>query len=95
MKHYFLLFFGLSIALLVGFSLGRIGHIYGGNLPVPHHWIYGPILALVAFFYRKKPFSIYILFLGIGVFVSDWNDFTLHRFLGGEEPPIKKFWGID
>lgn len=82
-------------ALFAGFAIGRVSHVYGGDLPVPHHWIYGPILAAAGSYYRKTKRGIYLIYLGIGLFISDLRDFSHGLFWGGTEPAIKRFWGID
>jgi hypothetical protein len=37
---HFLVFFG-------SYVVGRVAHILGGHLKVPHHWIYGLILIIL------------------------------------------------
>ena len=79
-----------ALTCFIGYFIGRLGHVYGGQLKGPHHWIYGVALIIIGWFY-----SIYILSLGIGVFISDLRDFIKGRFYGVDEPGRKKFWGID
>jgi hypothetical protein len=93
----------LFIAGFVGFVAGRIGHYFGGSdngifskLNV-HHWIYGLIIIVLVIIIKFKN-SKYITAFGIGVFVSDLNDFLNFRFIGSSPAdlnPIKNFWSID
>lgn len=83
------------IILFAGFAVGRIGHILGGHLKDPHHWIYGLILIIGGFLFIHKFFAVSILIFGIGLFVSDLNDFLHMRFYGVDNVKIKKFWAID
>jgi len=79
------------LTAIIGYMIGRIGHIYGGNHNSPHHWIYGLILFLVGSFL----WNIYLIFFGAGLFISDLRDFVNLRFWGVDDVQIKKFWGID
>jgi len=97
-----------SIALFLGFALGRFGDKYLGYLewiwfiPVPHHWMW--LLLPLAIFggywilKRKTPGSFlgyFLLLFCIGLFVSDLNDFLNMRFFGPEPPHIWRFWSIE
>ena len=80
----------------VGFAIGRYGDKYFGyfekiwKIPVPHHWMWGLLIVIVGGF-----FNYYLISFGIGLFVSDLNDFYHARFFG-EEPPHKwNFWSIE
>lgn len=84
----------LAIVFL-GYVIGRIGHILGGHLKSPHHWIYGLILIIVGIIFRKNFWGILALSFGIGLFISDLRDFLSLRFYGVDDVKIKKFWGID
>jgi hypothetical protein len=85
---YFLLFF-------VGFSLGRIGHILGGHLESPHHWIYGIIILIAGLIFYNNYLGIYLILFGIGFTISDLKDMIELKFYGVDDVKIKKFWGID
>ena len=85
----------------LGFTIGRIGDKYYGNLekiwifPVPHHWIWGVIFTVLGILFFNYFFALWLISFGIGVFVSDLNDF-LHMRLFGEEPlHVWKFWSIE
>jgi hypothetical protein len=67
------------IFLFLGFSIGRYSDKYYGRLNTPHHWIWG--LLLIA--------------LGIGLFISDLNDFFIIPFYSFMElNHVWKFWSI-
>lgn len=74
----------------VGYCIGRAGHVLGGDLPGPHHWIYGLVLLIAGVFINDL-----ITYFGLGLFISDWVDFTKGLFWGRDEPGPKKFWGFD
>jgi hypothetical protein len=87
----------IMLAGFAGFSLGRFGDRYFGYLeyiwiiPVPHHWIWGAIISAVGIYFKNY----YIISFGIGLFISDLNDFFRLRFIG-EEPLHKwRFWSIE
>lgn len=73
-----------------GFAIGRLGDKWGGHLNVPHHWIYGIILIFLGIFY-----SIGLISIGIGLFVSDLKDFLAFRLCGPDSPKDWRFWDID
>ena len=88
---------GLGIGFL-GYVIGRIGHVLGGSLPAPHHWIYGLLLVIlgaVLLFVFKKFYGYYILMFGLGLFISDLYDFLNLRFYGVDIVEEYKFWGFD
>jgi hypothetical protein len=79
----------------LGYAIGRIGHIFGGQLKSPHHWIYGIILIIVGLFLKRFSIGFFILSFGLGLFVSDLKDFIALKFYGKDEVKVKRFWGID
>jgi len=86
----------ISIFLaFIAFVIGRVGHIYGGQLKTPHHWIYGAICMIVGAVYYKKSWSAYVFFFGLGMLVSDYTDFTQLKTFQPDPPGIKRFWAID
>lgn len=90
--------FALNLfSLFIGFSIGRIGHIFGGLTISPHHWIYGLLMIIVAWLLRKKFPKLYflVIFFGIGMFISDLNDFLLLRFYGADTVKKFTFWNIN
>lgn len=87
----FLLAFG-------GFSLGRFGHILGGQIWfIPHHWIIGLVLAIAMLFWKDLPKKtrVLIFLFAIGVFVSDFKDFTQLKTWEPEDVTSVRFWGVD
>jgi hypothetical protein len=91
---------GLSIlTFMVGYSIGRIGHVkLGSKIDFLHHWIYGLILVLVGVLmdFDSKAWSYVLVFSGIGVFISDFYDFLDFRIWGADPPaPKKYFFGFD
>ena len=85
---YFLVLFG-------AYSVGRIGHILGGHLKAPHHWIYGMLALVVGIVLHSKWFGIYLILFGIGHIISDLKDMIELKFYGVDDVEVKKFWGID
>lgn len=85
----------LIVVAFVAFAIGRVGHIFGGQLPTPHHWIYGAICMIVAAIFYKKKWAIYLFAFGLGLLVSDWIDFTLLRTFQPDPTGIKRFWAVD
>jgi putative Mn2+ efflux pump MntP len=71
--------FLLCLTLFLGFAIGRFGDKFFGYTKLPHHWIYGVIL----------------LGLGVGLFISDLNDFLIIPVTQFYElPHIWKFWSL-
>lgn len=86
----------ISILLLfAAFTLGRVGHIFGGQLKTPHHWIYGAICIIIGVIFYKKNWSVYIISFGLGLLISDFIDFTQLKTFQPDPAGIKVFWGID
>jgi len=92
MDEIFLLYSAMSF--FIGFVLGRIGHMFGGQIKSPHHWIYGFIL-IVASSFLKENLSFLVLLFGLGVFISDFKDFLNLKFYGVDDIEVKKFWRVD
>lgn len=84
-----------AIACFIGYIIGRIGHVLGGQIRSPHHWIYGLILAIGGMFFVKEYFGIPTIMFGVGLFVSDLDDFIQLKFYGVDAKGKKRFWGID
>ncbi len=87
------------VILSVGFAIGRIGHMMGGHLKAPHHWIYGVIITfagmIVFFFLFEDKWSLFLVAFGLGLSVSDLNDMMEFKIYGVDPPGKKRFWGID
>jgi len=89
------------VVTFIGFALGRYGDKYLGNLeklwiiPNPHHWIWGALLIFLGGFGSTSFLGLTSICFGIGVFVSDLNDFLHLRFFGEEPPHQWKFWHIN
>jgi hypothetical protein len=88
--------FGL-IFIFIGYISGRIGHLIGGVSLSPHHWIYGFIIMILGLILYRKYSKFYFLigFFGMGVFISDLNDFWNLQFYGIDTVNIFTFWNID
>jgi hypothetical protein len=79
----------------IGYIIGRSGHMIGGSLPALHHWIYGIALIVAGLFFERKKWGIPLLFFGLGLFISDANDFFHVRIYGADVVTEYKFWNID
>jgi hypothetical protein len=79
----------------LGFAVGRIGHMYGGHLEGPHHWIYGLLLMIPSFFFWQSMALFLLMMFGAGLFISDLKDFLELKFYGIDPPGDKRFWHID
>ena len=88
--------FGL-ISIFIGYISGRTGHLIGGLSLSPHHWIYGLLIMIIGFILHKKYSKLYFLigFLGIGIFISDLNDFLNLQFYGIDTVNQFTFWNFD
>ncbi|MFA7253033.1 MAG: hypothetical protein WC107_00590 [Patescibacteria group bacterium] len=88
----------IIILLLLAFGafvVGRIGHILGGDLNVPHHWIYGAIAIIAGIIYRRKRWAAYLIAIGVGLMISDFKDMIDLKFIGSDLPGPKTFWQIN
>jgi len=83
------------IIAFAGFAIGRIGHILGGHLNTPDHWIYGVLAMIAGAIFYKHSWGIMLIAFGIGHTVSDLRDMLNLKFYGPDEVEVKKFWGID
>jgi len=83
------------VATFLGYASGRLGHIYLGEMKAPHHWIYGSILIIIGGIFYSNFYGLMAVFIGIGIFISDLNDFLHLKFYGRDPPSKKKFFGID
>jgi len=92
----------LLVSAFVGYVIGRAGDYISDtwmNDPawLPHHWIYGAILIIIAYFFPLAGWSGYIASFGVGVFISDLKDFWHFKFIGKDNKPIneRRFWDIN
>ena len=83
------------LIVFAGYALGRIGHIAGGHIKSPHHWIYGLFLIIIGLVFFKDSLGFYIIASGFGLFISDLKDFFSLKFYGVDDVGRKRFWGID
>lgn len=86
------------LASATGYALGRIGHIVGGNIWwIPHHWIFGVIIAIIPLFIKKISWGIklVIILFALGIFISDFKDFLDFKIFEPENVQTVQFWGID
>jgi hypothetical protein len=73
----------------LSFAIGRFSHMYYGSLNTPHHWIYGAMaLAAGLIFYRKK-WGMYLIYLGLGFMLSDFQDMLDLKFFGIDTVTLK------
>ena len=80
----------------IGYAIGRIGHIYGGHLKTPHHWIYGIILMVVGLtIFKSNSLGLWVFSFGFGHFISDLSDFLNGEIIGPDKEGQRRFWGID
>jgi hypothetical protein len=91
MKHYIF----LALTFVISYAIGRIGHVLGGHLNAPHHWIYGLVAIIVGAIFRDRPWGYYLIVFGLGFVISDFKDMINLKFYGVDDVAVKKFWGID
>ena len=86
----------LLVVAFAGYAISRIGHIYGGHLRTPHHWIYGVLAIIVGAIFFNEVWAPWIIAFGIGHAMSDAKDMLAFQFdLKPDQVRVKKFWGID
>ena len=85
----------LIIIAFVGYAIGRIGHILGGHLNTPDHWIYGVVAIVVGSIFHSSAWGWWLIAFGIGHTISDLKDMINLKFYGPDDVEIKRFWGID
>lgn len=78
------------LLIFIGFTIGRYSDKWGGHLNVPHHWIWGILIIFIGFF-----FKLWLVPIGIGLFISDLKDFIELRIWSPDKPKKWKFWDID
>jgi len=83
------------LIVFIGYSVGRIGHIYLGHTKAPHHWIYGLILIISGLIFYKYTIGQTSFYFGMGHFISDLKDFLQLKFFEADKEGKKRFWGID
>ena len=88
------LLLGCFLAGFAGYAIGRIGHIYGGRLNGPHHWIPGAFLFLPGAFFTNT-YMLLMFSFGAGLIISDLKDFLDLKIWGADDNEIFTFWGID
>jgi len=83
------------LIVLVSYAIGRVGHVLGGQLNTPHHWIYGVIAVIIGIIFRKYDWGKWLIAFGLGMIISDFKDMIDGKFFGPDTVKVKKFWGID
>jgi hypothetical protein len=88
------------LTAFLGYLIGRFGHVYlnvwTGNVNwLPHHWIYGILLIIIGIYNWPALLFKYLLFFGVGLFVSDLKDFFELKFFQPDKDEPKRFWDID
>jgi hypothetical protein len=84
-----------SFVAFAGFAVGRIFHLYLGHTRGLHHWVHGLIITVAGGIFRQHIWGYFVMLFGIGLFISDAEDFLKLKFYGRDEPGEKRFWGID
>ncbi len=86
----------------LGYLIGRWGDNYlnfwlRDPAWAPHHWIHGLILITLGTFYLSSNFGLWIIFFGIGLFISDLKDFLELKVIrpDGKDITQRRFWHID
>jgi len=84
----------------LGYLVGRFGHVYlnvwiGNPNWLPHHWIYGILSIIGGIIFWQILLAKYLLFFGVGLFVSDLKDFFKLKFFEPDDDGRKSFWDID
>ena len=103
MLNIFIIFITSILSLFIGFTIGRAGDKYIGPInnvwiiPVPHHWIWSFPFATLSFFVfvNNLILSIFFFFFGLGLLISDLDDFLKFRVIEKETSHEWKFWGTD
>ena len=88
--------------VFLGYVVGRWADNYLNvwiNDPpwIPHHWIQGAVFMTAGIFFLKDNWQLWIFFFGLGLFISDLNDFLDLKFFepDGKTKENRRFWHID
>ena len=89
-------------AAFLGYLVGRWADNYLNvwlNDPpwAPHHWIHGAILIIMGNFWFTYSLGLWIIFFGVGLFISDLKDFWNLKLFApdGKTKETRRFWHID
>lgn len=85
----------LAALAFAGFAIGRVGHILGGHLNTPDHWIYGVLMIVAGVIFHKHAFGWWLIAFGAGHAISDAEDMLHLKLYGPDDVEVKRFWGID
>jgi hypothetical protein len=80
-----------------GFAVGRAADRFLGHMNGFHHWIWGVLTAVVGFVFYSCFSKWYVLVMppfGLGLFISDLEDFLHFKIWGKDTPHEWKFWSI-
>lgn len=80
--------------LFAGFAVGRFGDKLGGHLNTFHHWIWGLLLIFLGAYFYSLLWGALAIFFGVGLVISDLDDFLHFRVYGVDEPHEWRFWSI-
>lgn len=95
MNTVILIILSISIAF-ISFAIGRLTDKWGGHYPTPHHWIYGFGLMAGGGLFHNTTIGILAFSFGIGMFVSDLEDFIHFKLWTRDNKEGKwRFWHID
>ena len=87
---------GIVALVFLGYFLGRVGDHLGGHMNIPHHWIYGVLMILFGFSFYEYTLGANSAYSGIGLFISDYEDFMHFRIYGPDDHKKElRFWHFD
>ena len=91
--HYWL---WISLTGLLGYLIGRVGHMFLGQVTFMHHWYLGLAISLGSLYFRKDQWWWALVFsFGVGMTVSDLDDMLHFRIWNSDTPGTPSFWGFD
>jgi len=88
-------YFLFIAAAFISYCLGRLGHVFGGQINGPHHWLYGIPMIIVGIIFWKSIWGKILVAAGIGCMISDFNDMIQFKIYGVDDVEVKRFWGLD
>lgn len=94
----FLNIYTVIIVMYIGYFVGRVGHMMGVfyNGYGPHHWLFGYFILVVFFpIFVDTKYGKYLYCFGLGLFISDFNDFWTGNWIMPDNVTQFNFWGFD
>lgn len=88
------------VSAFVAYLIGRVSHKYfnvwlGDPVFIPHHWIPGVIMIVIGVYYYQTFLGLLLMSFGLGMVISDFDDFIHLRTFSKDGPGPKRFWHID